>query len=175
MEILAIIPARGGSKGLPRKNIMPLCGKPLISYTIENALNSEYITRTVVSTDDQDIGKVARQYGAEIVWRPESISGDLASSESALIQVLDSLRDKENYQPDLIVFLQCTSPLTIPEDIDGTIRKMLDEKANTALAVTSFHYFIWEETPDGAVGINHDKKIRKLRQEREVHWGNNNK
>jgi N-acylneuraminate cytidylyltransferase len=174
-----VIPARGGSKGILHKNIRPLAGKPLIAHSIEQALQSRYITRLVVSTDDPEIGAIARQFGADVVWRPGEISGDLASSESALLHTLEYLQQSENYSPDLLVFLQCTSPLTLAEDIDGTIQVLLDQGADTALAVIPFHYFIWKNesrSTDGrsddmdAVGINHDKSIRLLRQQREPQY-----
>jgi N-acylneuraminate cytidylyltransferase len=171
MNILAIIPARGGSKGVPRKNVLPLAGKPLLAYNIEAALDSRFINRVVVSTDDAEIGVVAQQFGAEVVWRPVEISGDMATSESALLHVLDHLRETENYEADILVFLQCTSPLTIAEDIDGTIQALLDETADTALAVIPFHYFLWRPTESGdAAGINHHKSVRPLRQEREPQY-----
>lgn len=167
MECLALIPARGGSKGIPRKNILPLMGKPLISYNIEQALCARHVDRVVVSTDDVEIAAIARQYGAEVVWRPAEISGDTATSESALLHSLEHLATTEGYQPDLLAFLQCTSPLTLAEDIDGTIQAMLDAQADTALAVIPFHYFIWNTDNSGnAKGINHDKYVRPLRQER---------
>jgi N-acylneuraminate cytidylyltransferase len=165
-EVLAIIPARGGSKGIPRKNIQLLGGKPLLAHSIEAALRTPSIDRVVVSTDDDDIGAVAQQYGAEVIWRPAEISGDLASSESALLHALSYLEERENYRPDLLVFLQCTSPLTLPEDIQGTIQVLLDQNADTALAVTPFHYFLWKtDAQENAVGINHNKTRRLLRQE----------
>lgn len=167
MEILAIIPARGGSKGIPRKNIRPLAGKPLIAYNIEQALRSRFITRVVVSTDDAEIAAVARQYGGEVVWRPAEISGDTASSESALLHCLEHLQQAEAYHPDLLVFLQCTSPLTLAEDMDGTLQALLDQAADTALAVIPFHYFLWRQAGEDAIGINHEKHIRPLRQERQ--------
>jgi YrbI family 3-deoxy-D-manno-octulosonate 8-phosphate phosphatase len=171
MECLAIIPARGGSKGIPRKNILPLAGKPLIAYNIEQARLARSVNRVVVSTDDAEIGAVARQYGAEVVWRPAEISGDSASSEAALLHVLESLHAAEGYQPDVLVFLQCTSPLTLADDIDGTVQALLDAQADTALAVIPFHYFLWKPQPDGdAVGINHNKGYRPLRQEREPQY-----
>jgi len=108
--ILALIPARGGSKGIPHKNIRLLNGKPLIAYTIEQAQQTPAITRVVVSTDDAEIAGVAQKYGAEVVWRPAGLSGDTATSESALLHALDHLRDTEGYEPDLVVFLQATSP-----------------------------------------------------------------
>ena len=173
---LAIIPARGGSKGIPRKNIRPLAGKPLIAYNILEARRSRFVTRVVVSTDDPEIGAVARQYGAEVVWRPAEISGDTASSESALLHTLETLRQSEGYQPDLVVFLQCTSPLTLAEDIDGTVQALIDQQADTALAVIPFHYFLWKPLADpqsglpDAVGINHEKRVRPLRQQREAQY-----
>jgi len=167
LDVLAIIPARGGSKGIPRKNVLPLCGKPLIGWTIEAALAAQSVTRVVVSTDNTEIADVSRQFGAEVLVRPAEISDDKASSESALLNVLDQLREREGYVPDLIVFLQCTSPLTAPEDVDGTVSALVDQNADSAVAVVDFHYFIWKRDDSGdAVGINHDKTIRILRQDR---------
>ena len=166
-NILAVIPARGGSKGIPRKNIRPLAGKPLIAHTIEHARQARLIDRLVVSTDDTEIATISRQYGAEVIWRPEGISGDSASSESALLHVLESLRESEAYEPEHVALLQCTSPLTLAEDVDGTVRALFGENADSALAVTPFHYFLWTRDDKGdAIGINHDKKVRLLRQER---------
>jgi len=171
LQIIAVIPARGGSKGIPRKNVRPLAGKPLIAHTIESARQSKNITRIIVSTDDPEIVTISEQYGAEVIWRPAEISGDTTSSESALLHVLEHLKTAENYQPDLIVFLQCTSPLTSPEDIDGTIRVLLDEDADSAFTATPFHYFLWKEDMNGeAIGINHDKCARLMRQEREPQY-----
>lgn len=168
MQTLAIIPARGGSKGILRKNIRILAGKPLIAHTIDCALQTKYLSRLIVSTDDPEIAKAAKEYRSEVVMRPAAISGDRASSESALLHVLDHLANTDAYEPDLVVFLQCTSPLTLPEDIDGTIQALLDENADSALAVTPFHYFLWNQNESGnAVGINHDKRFRPLRQDRE--------
>jgi CMP-N-acetylneuraminic acid synthetase len=167
MEIIAIIPARGGSKGIPRKNIISVAGKPLICYSIEAAKAAKFVNRLFVSTDDPEIEKVARDAGAEIVIRPKSISGDTAASEAALLHTLDSLKKYEDYIPDILVFLQCTSPLTLPEDIDGTIRMLLENDADTALAVAPFHYYLWRKDKKGeAEGINHDKSYRPMRQER---------
>jgi N-acylneuraminate cytidylyltransferase len=171
MSNCAIIPARGGSKGIPRKNVRLLAGKPLVAHTIDHARQAQHVNRVVVSTDDPEIAAIAQQYGAEVVWRPAEISGDTASSESALLHALEHLRSTEGYEPDLLVFLQCTSPLTLPEDIDGTVQALLDENADSALAVTPFHYFLWRRDEKGdAVGINHDKRVRPLRQQREPQY-----
>ena len=150
MNVLAIIPARGGSKGIPRENLRLLAGKPLIAHTIERARQTKSISRIVVSTDDPEIAAVSRQYGAEPVLRPAEISGDTATSESALLHAMDYLQQTEGYKPDLLVFLQCTSPLTLPEDIDGAVQALLDENADSALAVTPFHYFLWQAQAHGA-------------------------
>jgi N-acylneuraminate cytidylyltransferase len=167
MDCIAIIPARGGSKGILRKNIFPLAGRPLIAYNIEQALRARLVSRVVVSTDDAEIAAVSKNFGAEVVWRPLEISGDSASSESALLHTLDHLRESEDYQPDIVAFLQCTSPLTLAEDIDGTIQALIDEGADSSLAVIPFHYFLWQLKDNGdVVGINHDKGVRLLRQER---------
>lgn len=168
MNVLAIIPARSGSKGIPRKNLRLLAGKPLIAHAIERARQTKSISRIVVSTDDPEIAAVSRQYGAEVVWRPAEISGDTATSESALLHAVDYLQQTEGYKPILLVFLQCTSPLTLPEDIDGAAQALLDENADSVLAVTPFHCFLWRRDEKGdMVGINHDKCIRPLHQGRE--------
>lgn len=170
-ETLAIIPARGGSKGIPRKNVLPLAGKPLIAHTIEQARCAHHVDRVVVSTDDQEIATVSQQYRAEVVWRTAALSGDTASSESALLHALEYLEQHEGYHPDVTVFLQCTSPLTMAEDIDGTIATLVENNAASALSVTPFHYFLWQADEQGnAVGINHNKQERLLRQQRPVQF-----
>lgn len=167
MNTIAMIPARGGSKGIPRKNLQPLAGKPLVAHTIEQARAAHTIDRVLVSTDDAEIGAVAQHYGAEVIWRPATISGDTASSEAALLHALDALQQSEGAAPELVVFLQCTSPLTRAADIDGAVHALLAEEADTALAVTPFHYFLWQQDEQGnAVGVNHDKAVRLLRQQR---------
>ena len=171
MEALVIIPARGGSKSIPRKNIRILAGEPLITYTIKSAKRSKYITKIIVSTDDPEIAEISQAYGAEVVWRPANISGDIASSESALLHVLDHLKTKDNYHPDLVVFLQCTSPLTTSEDIDGTIQTLIEKNADSAFAVTPFHYFLWKpDHNEEAIGINHNALVRPMRQQRDPQY-----
>src|SRR4030095_2662146 len=108
MEVLAIISARGGSKGILRKNVRLLAGKPLIAHTIEQAKAAQRVSREAVSTDHPEIAKVSRKFGAEVIERPAEISGDSASSESALLHALSWLDQSQRYRPDLLVFLQCT-------------------------------------------------------------------
>ena len=167
LEILAIIPARGGSKGIPHKTIKILDGMPLIVHSIQAALLAKSITRIIVSTDDDKIATIARKAGAEVSIRPNEISGDKTSSETALLYVLNELEQKENYRPDIVVFLQCTSPLTLSEDIDGTVSTLLKEKADSAFSAIRFYHFIWHRKLYGVEGINHDKNVRPMRQERE--------
>src|SRR5215470_11127131 len=109
-NVIAIIPARGGSQGIPRKNLLVLGGKPVIEHSIECARHTSSISRIVVSTDDPDIGDCARKTGAEVIWRPAELCGDTATSESALVHALDSLESTESYIPDLVIFMQATSP-----------------------------------------------------------------
>lgn len=160
-KTIAIIPARGGSKGIPRKNLLQLYGKPLVGRTIETAKQSCYIDKVVISTDDLEIANVSKQHGAEIAWRPEDISGDLVSSELAL---LNTLEQYPNY--DELVFLQCTSPLTLPEDINKIVEQRRSTQSDTAFSASESHHFLWKYDKSGnAVGINHDKRVRVMRQE----------
>jgi N-acylneuraminate cytidylyltransferase len=148
-----------------------LAGKPLIAHTIGTATQASSVNRVVVSTDDDEIARISRQWGAEVVLRPAGISTYTASSELALLHTLDYLDKTEQYNPDLVVFLQCTSPLTLAEDIDGTVRALFDQEADSSLAVTPFHYFLWRWDVNGeALGVNHDKRFRPLRQERDLQY-----
>jgi len=165
-EVLAIIPARGGSKGIKRKNIISFNGRPLISYMIESGLNAKSISHLYVSTDDIEIASISESCGAKILHRPAEISGDNDSSELALLHALMYLKENDDYVPDLVVMLQCTSPLTLAEDIDGTVAALLRNSADCSLTVTRSHRFIWAENDQGEIkGVNHDSNIRKLRQE----------
>lgn len=164
-EVWAIIPARGGSKGIPFKNIAPLHGKPLLSYTVSAAREATQIQHVFVSTDDAKIADVAREYGAEIVSRPTEIAGDTASSESALLHALESLGSQRGYLPQSFVFIQCTSPLTLASDLDVGIRKAVESQADSLFAGTEFYHFVWKEEQGSAVEVNHDKTQRLRRQD----------
>jgi len=168
-KILAIIPARGGSKGIPRKNLFPLLGKPLIQYTIEQALYSNLVNRVVVSTDDERVEMVARQLNAEVIKRPPELASDTASTESALIHALDYLDEKEHYVPDYVVLLQCTSPIREKQDIDNAINRIFQTNADSLLSVVPCYRFLWKENQnDGtAASINYDYSRRPRRQDME--------
>jgi YrbI family 3-deoxy-D-manno-octulosonate 8-phosphate phosphatase len=171
LSVLAVIPARGGSKGISRKNLRLVAGRPLVVSAIEQALRSTLVNRVVVSTDDAEISKVALAHGAEVVVRPPAISGDTASSESALLHVLETLQANGDKKPDVLVLIQCTSPLTVSEDIDGTVSALLNEHADSALAVAPFHSYVWRRDSKGdVVGINHDTSVRQRRQDIEPQY-----
>ena len=163
---ISIIPARGGSKGLPRKNTRHLLGEPLIAHTVRHSLMSKHVDRTIVTTDSEEIGAVARDCGAEVIERPKALSGDGASSESALLHALDHLEGQERYVPDLVVFLQCTSPIRADGDIDHAVDRLLETEADSLLSVCAFHRFIWREGSAGPESFNYDYRNRQRRQER---------
>jgi len=133
-KVLAIIPARGGSKGIPRKNIVPLCGKPLIAWTIEAANTSAYIDRVILSSEDPEIIDVARQWGCEAPFvRPAELSADTTPGIDPVLHALATLPEKYEY----VVLLQPTSPLRNPFDIDGAIEKAVNGGHPACVSVTS--------------------------------------
>lgn len=136
-KIVAIIPARGGSKSLPKKNIKPLCGKPLILWSIEAAKESKYIDRVVVSTEDKEIGGIAERGGAEVLWRPRELASDTATTVSVLQHAL------ENIPLDIIVLLQPTSPIRINNLIDRAIERFLESEADTLATGFIRHDYQW--------------------------------
>lgn len=130
-RFLAVIPARGGSKGVPRKNIKLLAEKPLIAWTIEAAKKSRYITTTIVSTDDEEICAVAKAYGAEVPFmRPAHLAAD---DTSGIAPILHAIEQCPGY--DYVVVLQPTSPLRTTKDIDGAIEKILENERNFCVSV----------------------------------------
>jgi len=165
MRICAIIPARGGSKGVPQKNIRLLASKPLVAYSIEHALRARQVSRTIVSTDDDEIAKVARQYSAEVVMRPPELATDTASSEPVLLHVLSFLEQVEEYTPSLVVFLQPTSPLRQPDDIDNAINTLNAAGADSLFSCCRSHNFYWRLEDGQPVSLNYDYRNRPRRQD----------
>lgn len=134
-RILAIIPARGGSKGIPHKNIMPIVSKPLIAYSIEEAKKSKYIDYTLVSTDDDEIKKVSLNYGASVPFlRPEELSNDSAKSIDVVLHGVEYL-NKQGEKFDYVVLLQPTSPLRTVKDIDEAIELLVKEEGKSLVSV----------------------------------------
>lgn len=138
-NILGLIPARGGSKGLPRKNIKPLLGKPLIAWTIEQALASKYLDKVIVSTEDEEIAKISKKYGAEVIERPEKLAKDETPTVDVIFHVLEILKMK-NYNSDILVLLQPTSPLRNAEDIDNAIKLFFDSDCESVVSICKVEY-----------------------------------
>lgn len=135
-KILAVITARGGSKGIPQKNIKMLFGKPLIAYSIQAALQSRTLNKIIVSTNDETIANVSKQYGAEVPFlRPKHLATDTATSLSVLQHAARYLAEKENYLADIIVCLQPTSPLRSAEDIDQAVTLCLSTGADSVVSL----------------------------------------
>ena len=167
----AIIPARGGSKSIPGKNLQKVSGKALIARAIQACRSAKRVTRVIVSTDDRLIASAAKAEGAEVVDRPCDISGDEASSEQALLHALEILESAGRALPEVIVFVQCTSPFVAGSDVDGVVAALLADGADCALSVTTHHGFLWRKSPDGGMtGVNHDPAQRLRRQDREVEF-----
>jgi CMP-N,N'-diacetyllegionaminic acid synthase len=155
-SILAIIPARGGSKGMPRKNIRDLCGKPLLAWTIEEAKTSKYIDRLIISSEDDEIIAVAKQWGCEVPFvRPQQLAQDETSGMEPIFHAIESLQEKYHY----VVLLQVTSPLRIIDDIDGCIEWCNKQQAKSCVAVSEV-----AENPYWMYTIGSDGQLNKFVQ-----------
>ncbi|MCX5236978.1 N-acylneuraminate cytidylyltransferase [Streptomyces prunicolor] len=192
-RVLAVIPARGGSKGVPAKNLAPVGGVPLVARAVRECRASRLVTDVVVSTDDQAIAAAARQAGAEVVLRPAAIAGDTATSEAAVLHAMDAHEALHGAAVDVVLLVQCTSPFIVREDVDGIVNAIVANGADTAHTVAPFHGFVWRDADDeatpvvkpartdevggatkvanppvtsGGYGVNHDKSFRPRRQDR---------
>ncbi|MER5947298.1 N-acylneuraminate cytidylyltransferase [Streptomyces sp. NPDC001904] len=192
-RVLAVIPARGGSKGVPAKNLAPVGGVPLVARAVRECLATRHVTDVVVSTDDAAIAAAAREAGAEVVTRPTAIAGDKATSEAAVLHAMDAHEALQGAAVDVVLLVQCTSPFLVREDIDGVVAAVVEGGADSALTVAPFHGFVWRDAADepqavagertasvggsgtllteapatgGGYGVNHDKSFRPRRQDR---------
>ena len=164
-HVVAIIPARGGSVGIPKKNLMPLCGKPLVGWTIDHALDTKEIDEVYVSTDDDGIANYAVSRGVQVIRRPAGISGGDANSESAIQHALTNIKANSNSDPDIVVFLQATSPLRKNDDIGAAIDLFRNAKADSLFSSSvAADLTIWNKNDVGWESINFDYKNRKTRQ-----------
>jgi CMP-N-acetylneuraminic acid synthetase len=186
---VAIIPARGGSKGIKRKNTKSLAGSPLIAYTIEASLKSNSIDRTIVSTEDKEIAKIAEKYGAEVIKRPKKLAKDKTPTIDVIFHVLNFL-DKKGYNSDIVILLQPTSPLRTTEDIIKAIEIFLKNDCESVVSVCKKKNIFWSfevvkgylkpicdrdylkkrrqdlnhvYTPNGAIYISTPQNLRKYR------------
>ncbi|MBN1817468.1 MAG: acylneuraminate cytidylyltransferase family protein [Sedimentisphaerales bacterium] len=136
MEILGLIPARAGSKGIPGKNSKLLAGRPLIEYTLDVALGCRFLTRIIVSTDSESIALLARQRGVEAPFlRPAQFAKDDSPATDYISHCLDTLARQENYRPDMIVLLQPTAPFRRPDDVDRCIDRLIQSRADSVVSI----------------------------------------
>ena len=162
---VAVIPARAGSKGIPGKNLLPFCGKPLVAWSIEQAKMAGGVDSVWVSSDGDDILSVARAYGAHGIRRPDVISGDVASSESAWLHALDEI-ERQGHEVEWMVGMQATSPLRSPEDIGRAISQAKDQGLDSLLSVVEVEdFFMWGLKDGEPFSVNYDYRDRKPRQQ----------
>lgn len=134
MNICTIITARGGSKGIPRKNIKNLNGKPVLAYSIEPSVASDFIKKTYVTTEDEEISEISKKFNAEVIERPQELAKDTSSSVDVILHALNYLEEKDSL-PDFFVLLQPTSPLRTTEDIDNSIDLFINNKCDALISV----------------------------------------
>jgi CMP-N,N'-diacetyllegionaminic acid synthase len=169
-KTLAVIAARGGSKGIPHKNLLDLCGKPLIAWTVEQARAARGVDVVAVSSDSDNILAAAEAAGAVGVRRPEDISGDLASSESAWLHVLDAT-DERMGRFERVVALQATSPIRESSDIENALATFDRDHLDSLLSVCEVEdYFNWRIGQEGPEPINYDYRNRRMRQQIEKRY-----
>lgn len=169
-KTLAVIAARGGSKGIPHKNLLDLCGKPLIAWTVEQARAARGVDVVAVSSDSDDILAAAEAAGALGVRRPDDISGDLASSESAWLHALDAT-DQRMGRFERVVALQATSPIREPGDIENALATFDRDHLDSLLSVCEVEdYFNWRIGASGPEPINYDYHNRRMRQQIEKRY-----
>ncbi|MFC1580601.1 cytidylyltransferase domain-containing protein [Thermodesulfobacteriota bacterium] len=173
MNIICIIPARGGSKGIPNKNIIDFCGKPLLAWSILQAKESQYVKEVYVSSNSEEILSVAMEYGARAIPRPDELSTDFATSESALRHAIDEIETQER-RVDLVVFLQVTSPLRASEDIDQAILQLLNKESDSLLSATVLDDLCaFKQQGEKLLGITYDPYNRGRRQTRDLFYHDN--
>lgn len=168
---VAVIPARGGSKGIPRKNLLPLCGRPLVAWSILHARHAAGVDSVWVTSDDAEILDVARQWGARPIERPAAIADDKATSESAWLHALDAI-EASGVPVARMIGMQATSPLREPADLEEALARYDAEGCDSLLSVCEIEdFFIWRVAADGRPeGVNHDPENRRRRQEIEKRY-----
>jgi len=166
---LAIIPARGGSKRLPRKNILDLNGKPLIAWSIEAGLNSQYIDKVVVSSEDKEILDISKEYGVKIIKRPNILASDTATTFDTIKDTIENIK-----RYDYIVLLQPTSPLRTANHIDKAIELLEERNADAIVSVCEMeHSPLWSNTLDDSLsmeGFLRDEVLNKRSQDLETYY-----
>ncbi|MGH8868179.1 MAG: cytidylyltransferase domain-containing protein [Actinomycetes bacterium] len=164
MTTVAVIPARGGSKGVPGKNLATVGGLSLVAHTVLAAREAASIELVVVSTDEPAIAKEAARVGATVITRPSTISGDESSSEDAVRHAVDTLY-ADGLTPWFVALLQCTTTSTTGAHIDAVLEPVLTGTADSAFSAAPFHGFLWSATADGSEGVNHDASLPRARRQ----------
>lgn len=169
LRVPAVILARGGSKGIPRKNLMPLCGRPLLSWTVEFALASASCSGVWVSTDSEEIAEAAEHAGASVIVRPADLAGDASTSESGWLHAIEHLQAC-GVDASVVAGLQTTSPLRLPSDLDDAVRIYVEEGLDSLFSGSVLDDLtLWEKHGDGLLqAVNHDPTRRVSRQEAPV-------
>ena len=170
-KVTAIILARGGSKGIPNKNILEFLGKPLVAWSVIQAKLTKEIDDVYISSDSDDILNIAERYGAVKIKRPDEISGDTAKSEEAILHALDIIGDDHK----CIIMLEPTAPLRKPDDLSDAIRLFVDNKWDSAFSSAELQDFlIWKKDKDDKlIGVNYNYKIQEPRQLRDMEYVEN--
>lgn len=161
MKVLAVIPARGGSKGIPRKNVRLMNGKPLIGYAIENAKSCNLITDVVVSTDDNEITDVALYYGADVIKRDESLAGDKITLDPVVHDAVVRCEAKNNCSYDIVVTLQPTSPLMKPETLQSALETFIQKNCETIISVVNRPHLSWGKNENGEYYPNYKARLNR--------------
>ncbi|WP_285505114.1 acylneuraminate cytidylyltransferase [Actinokineospora sp. NBRC 105648] len=164
--VVAVIPARGGSKGVPAKNLATVGGVPLVARAVRALVTADRVDVVIVSTDSDDIAAAAAAAGAVVVRRPSELSGDTATSESAVLHALD----ETGLEPETVVLVQCTSPFIAPETVDAVVAKVRDDDYDVAFTAVRVHEFLWRVAGGTAAGVNHDPAYRPRRQDRDPEY-----
>jgi CMP-N-acetylneuraminic acid synthetase len=169
-KVLAVIPARGDSKGIPRKNLYPLNGKPLIAYTIEAALKSKLLTRSIISTDSEEIAEVAEKFGGDVPFiRPNVLANDTASSIDVVKHAVKELEKADGVRYNYAVLLQPTTPLRLSEDIDKVVQKLISTQCDTVITMVDVGAFhparMYRIENDRLVGIMEESIAMRRRQD----------
>ena len=174
-KVLSIIPARGGSKGVPRKNTRILVGKPLVFYSIDAAIRSSVIDRLIVSTADLEIADVAKSCGAEVIMRPLELAGDKVLTEPVMLDVLNRVKD-QGYIPEYVSLIQCTSPFITPDIIKSSVEKVTSENFDSCITVfmPDGYEFKWKKDKTSEQFIpEHDITKRLRRQDMDLPYHEN--
>ena len=160
VKILVIIPARGGSKGIPRKNVRLMVGKPLISYSIENAINSLYNLDVVVSTDDDEIARISSFYGARVIMRPENLATDSVTLDPVIFHAVNEMEKEKKARYDIVITMQPTSPLLKRETLDAAIEYFIENDFDTVLSGINKPHLSWTEK-EGKIVPAYEKRLNR--------------